>query len=119
MYTDTRIAGDSIFSIRSTMHLPAETSDLPVLSPSWRLKVIPRADGPGAALMQLVDAADVTSEVTVHECRMGDGVVSFGASPVYDLTDFKPLSYAGAFYLEMDYTEGYGTIVHDFLQNGP
>ncbi len=50
---------------------------------------------------------------------MGDGVVSFGASPVYDLTDFKPLSYAGAFYLEMDYTEGYGTIVHDFLQNGP
>lgn len=116
MYTDTRIAEASIFSIRSTMHCSALLEDMPVLTPAWRLKVIPRADGPGASLMQLIDVTGVSTDVSVHECRAGDGIVSFAPSPIYDLTDFAPRSYAGAYYVEMDYTEGYGAVVQDFLQ---
>jgi hypothetical protein len=52
----------------------------------------------------------------VHVCRSGDGVVQFNPAPIYDLSDFQPREYLGANYLEMDYTEGYGEIVHDFLR---
>ena len=38
MYTDTRLAGTSALSIRSTMHRAATLDDFPKLSPSWRLK---------------------------------------------------------------------------------
>ncbi len=115
MFTETRLSNGSVLNISSTMHREAVLEDMPVLKPSWRLKVIPRADGPGPALMQLIDASDVTADVTIHECRAGDGVVSFAPSPIYDLSDFTPRSYAGAFYIEMDYTEGYGKIVRDFV----
>ena len=116
MYTDTRLAGVSVLSIRSTMHREARPEDMPKLQPSWRLKVIPRVDGKGADVMQLIDPTKVTSDTVVHECRAGDGVVQFNPSPIYDLSDFTPLEYFGAHYIEMDYTEGYGEIVHDFLK---
>ena len=115
MFTETRLTDTSVLSIRSTMHREAVVKDMPVLKPSWRFKVIPRADAPGAALMQLIDASDVATDVTIHECRSGDGVVALAPSPIYDLSDFTPRSYAGAYYLEMDYTEGYGKIVRDFV----
>ena len=35
--------------------------------------------------------------------------------PTYDLSEFTPLEYLGAYYLEMDYSENYAEIVHDFL----
>jgi acetoacetate decarboxylase len=115
MYTDTRLAGVSVLSIRSTMHREAAVEEMPSLQPSWRLKVIPRADGQGANLMQLIEASGATSDVTVHVCRAGEGVVQFHPSPIYDLSDFTPREYYGAHYVEMDYTEGYAEIVHDFL----
>ena len=98
------------------MQRQASADDMPQLTPSWRLKVIPRVDGKGADVMQLIDPSKVMSDVVVHECRAGDGVVQFNPSPIYDLSDFEPLEYYGAHYLEMDYTEGYGEIVHDFLK---
>ena len=116
MYTDTCLGGISVLSVRSTMHREARAEDMPQLQPSWRLKVIPRVDGKGADVMQLIDPSKVMSDVVVHECRAGDGVVQFNPSPIYDLSDFEPLEYYGAHYLEMDYTEGYGEIVHDFLK---
>jgi acetoacetate decarboxylase len=116
MVTDTRLAGVSVMSLRSTMQQPASIEDLPSLVPSWRLKVIPRADGQGADVLQLIDGAPASSEVTVHIVRAGEGVVQFNPSPIYDLSDFAPREYYGAHYVEMDYTEGYAEIVHDFLQ---
>ena len=64
----------------------------------------------------MVDAGKATSDVTVHVCRAGDGAVQFEAVPTYDLSDFTPLEYLGAHYAEMDYTEQYGEVVHDFLR---
>ena len=116
MYTQTRLAGVSVLSIRSTMQRAATVEEMPKLAPYWRLKVIPRADGKGADVMQLIDGTNVNSDVTVHVCRAGDGVVQFNPSPIYDLSDFTPREYYGAYYVESDFTEGYAEIVHDFLQ---
>ena len=116
MYTHTCVAGDRIFSIRSTMDRPASPEDLPDLNPSYRLKAIPKADGSGLDVLQLIDAGCATTDVTVHVCRAGEGVVQFAPSPIYDLSSFTPLEYLSAFYTEMDYTEGYAEIVHDFLR---
>ena len=114
MYTDTKLAGTSVLSIRSTMHRDATLDEMPKLQPSWRLKVIPKADGRGAEVMQIIDASNVTADVNVHVVRAGDGVVQFNSVPVYDLSDFSPREYFGAHYIEMDYTEGYAEIVRDF-----
>ena len=116
MVTDTRRGGTSIFSIRTTMSQEATADDFPDLSPSWRLKVIPRADGPGADVCQLIDGGPVMQDVTVHDRRKGEGVVEFHSDSTYDLSDFAPCEYLGARFLEMDYTEGYGRIVRDFLR---
>jgi acetoacetate decarboxylase len=116
MVTDTWLAGASVMSIRSTMHRETTIGEMPKLQPSWRLKVIPRADGSGADIMQLINAAGATSDITVHVCRAGEGVVQFNPSPIYDLSDFTPREYYGAHYIEMDYTEGYAEIIRDFLR---
>ena len=116
MATETRLAGTSMLTIRSTLHREATLDDFPILSPSWRLKVIPRADGPQPEICQLIDGADATSDVTVHVCRAGNGVVEFRPVPTFDLSDFTPREYFGAQYVEMDYTEGYARIVRDFLR---
>ena len=54
------------------------------LQPSWRLKVVPRADGQGVDVMQIIDVSRVTSDVVVHVCRSGDGVVQFNPAPIYE-----------------------------------
>lgn len=115
MYTTTRLAGADIFSIRSTMQRDAGPDEIPELKPSYRLKTIPRADGNGLDVHQLIDAGGVSTNVMVHVSRSGDGVVQFNPSPIYGLTGFAPQEYHGAYYVEMDYTEGYAEIVRDFL----
>ena len=116
MYTDTLIAKSSVLSIRSTMDKKVAVSDVPGLNPSWRLKVIPKVDGKGVDVMQIIDGSKVATEVSVKVSRKGEGVVEFSPSPIYDLSDFKPLEYFGAYYFETDFTEGYGEIIHDFLK---
>ena len=115
MYTETRLAGTSALSIRSTMHREADPNEIPDGGPAWRLKVIPKATGNGVDVMQLIDGTNVTSDAKVHVCRAGDGVVEFNPVPTFDLSAFEPLEYLGAYYLEMDFTEGYAEIVRDFL----
>ena len=97
------------------MHEEATPDELPVLKPSYRMKAIPKADGKGMDVLQLIDAGSAASDTTVHVCRSGDGVVQFSPSPIYDLSGFAPTECLEAYYVEMDYTEGYAEIVHDFL----
>ena len=49
----------------------------------------------------------------------GAGVVQFNPSPIFDLSDFTPLEYFGAYYVEMNMTENWGVIVKDFLVEDP
>lgn len=115
MFTNTYAGGARIMSIRSTMHLEAAPDEMPATGHSWRLKAIPRADGNGLDVLQLIDGANVASDRIVHVCRAGDGVVQFEPSPVYDLSDFAPIEYLGAYYVEADLTENWAEIVRDFL----
>lgn len=114
--TSTRIDGTSLFDVRSTMKREAGVSELPNLEPTWRLKAIPRADGQGLDVLQLIGASNIVSDVTTHDVRVGDGEVTFHRSSLYDLSDFAPRETLGAHYVEMDFTEGYGEIVKDFLK---
>ncbi|MEX1229266.1 MAG: acetoacetate decarboxylase family protein [Planctomycetaceae bacterium] len=117
MSTEVRLAGAVVMAIRSTMQLPAMSADLPAMEHAWRIKAIPRADGKGLDVLQLIDCAHATSDVTTHIIRKGDGVIEFAPSPIYDLSPIVPRDYRGAVYTEMDYTEGYAEIVHDFLNS--
>lgn len=117
MYTNTNVAGTSLMSIRTTMHREAAADEMPTSDHAWRLKVLPRADGNGVDVMQLIDGAKATSDEVIHVQRAGDGVVQFNPSPIYDLSDFTPLEYFGAYYVESDLTENWGEIVHDFLKD--
>ena len=115
MITDTRLVGASVLNIRSTTHQEASIDDKSVLKPNWRLKVIPRAGGKGVDVMQWIDVSDVITDVKVHVCRSGDGVVGFEPTPVFDLSFLNPTALTDSWYLEMDYTEGYGKLIKDFL----
>jgi len=115
MYTNTIVGGTTLMSIRSTMDREVTEAEMPASDPAWRLKVIPRVDGKGLDVMQLIDLTTTTSDQVVHVRRAGDGVVQFNPSPIYDLSDFTPLEYFGAYYVEMDMTENWGEIVRDFL----
>ena len=77
MINDTRLAGVSVLNIRSIMHQEASIDNKPVLKPNWCLKVIPLAGGKGVDVMQLIDVSDVITDVKVHVCRSGYGVVGF------------------------------------------
>jgi hypothetical protein len=68
-------------------------------------------------VMQLIDGANVKSDEVIYVRRAGDGVVQFNPSPIYDLSDFTPLEYFGAYYVESDLTENWAEIVHDFLKD--
>jgi acetoacetate decarboxylase len=118
MSTDVRLGGATVLSIRSTFDRSASAADLPVIAPAWRLKAIPRADGRGCDVLQLIDAAPAARDVSVHIACIGAGIVELAPSPVYDLSRLVPREFVGAAYAELDYSEGYGEIVHDFLKPG-
>ena len=114
MRTETVYDGSRILTISSETPTLAEPAAIPVLSPGWRLKIIPRADGPGPALKQLIDCTNVMRDVTHHQVLRGSGTVTLGKSSSCDLTPLVPQSYSEAFCLELSYSEGYAEIVYDY-----
>jgi acetoacetate decarboxylase len=116
MLTDTLLEGMPVLQISSSIEEVVPQTAMPSLTPSWRLKIIPRADGPGPALKQLIDCAKTTQDLKVHFMARGQGRIVFGPSPLCDLTSLSPLRYGDAFYLESSYSEGYAEIVYDYLK---
>lgn len=106
--------GVTIMTITSEQGAPAQPEELIPMFPSYRLKIIPRADGPGPAIKQIVEAAP--EEVTTHLLYRGSGTVAFAASANSDLRPFGPLEEIAAFYQVASYTETYGRVVYDYLQ---
>lgn len=115
MRTVASMGGIAAVTITSTMDEPIPPDALPSMAPDWRLKVIPRADGPGPAIKQLVDASGANSDVTVASAFRAHGMVTFGASPVSDFTALGPGAIRDGFVSESSFREGYGRIVHDYL----
>jgi acetoacetate decarboxylase len=109
------MGGIAVLTLSSTLDEPIPPEALPSMAPDWRLKVIPRADGPGPAIKQLVDASGANTDVTVAAAFRGSGTVAFGASSASDFTALGPGAVRDAFFSESSFSEGFGRIVHDYL----
>lgn len=116
MVTETSYWGAPVLHISSSAETVASPDAMPALTPAWRLKIIPRADGPGPALKQLIDCSETPRDVEVHYAAKGRGSIEFGVSPRCDLTPLTPLEYGDAFHMESIYSEGYARVVYDYLR---
>ncbi len=116
--TETFLSGMPVLQIDSSITEAVQRDAMPSLTPAWRLKVIPKADGPGPALKQLIDCSKTTQDLTVHFMAKGKGRVVFGPSSLCDLSSLTPLSYGDAFFMECSFSEGYADIAYDYLAQG-
>jgi acetoacetate decarboxylase len=108
-----------VITISSSMEVPIAASDLPSHAPSWRLKIIPRADRPGPAIKQLIEGSVATLDFELITAFRGRGTVTFQPSPFSDLTGLRPLEYGDAYYYEANYGEGFAQIAYDYLDPDP
>lgn len=107
--------GVEVLTITSTTAESIPPDALPSLAPDWRLKFIPRADGPGADVKQLIDASGANRDVTVAAAFRGRGEVAFGAAPSSDFTSLAPRVAGDAYFAESSFLEGYGRVAFDYL----
>ena len=114
----TYIGGAPIISTGTTIEQPADPAELPPVAPAWRLKLIPRADGPGPALKQLIDGAPAGRDQVIHALFRARAALHFEPSATYDFTALRPREIVGAFYMESSYAEGYAEVVYDYLKAG-
>lgn len=105
--------GALLMRLSTTWDSLAEPSELPVLAPNLNLKIIPRADGPGAALKQLVRYE--SEEVGTSSQYSGRGFVEFRSTAKTDLSPLNPVSLGRSFFHQGDLAELHGAIVHDYL----
>ena len=118
MRTVASMGGIPVITVTTTQGEAIAPEDVPSLAPDWRLKVIPRADGPGPAIRQLVDASGANHDVTVAAAFRGRGSVTFEASSDSDFTALASPANAEAFLVESSFREGYGRVVYDYLAEG-
>jgi len=114
VYSQTVKEGIPIMTLTSDVSQPATEDEIIPMFPSYRLKLIPRADGPGPAIKQIVNASP--EDVVATKLFKGNGMIDFGRSSNSDLSCFEPQEIVGAFYQVSTYTEVYGEIVHDYLK---
>ena len=115
MRTRASIAGVPVITISSSTEVRIAEDDLPSLAPGWQLKLIPRADGPGPAIKQLIDTTEATTDLVIPEAYRGRGSVRFEPSPLSDVIGLQPLEFGNAFYYLADYAESYARIAYDYL----
>jgi acetoacetate decarboxylase len=115
MTTQASMGGVPVITITTTMEEAIEASQIPDLTPSWRLKIIPRADRPGPAIKQLIDGTSATGNLEVRAIFRGRGTVAFEPTPFGDLTGLRPLEYGAAYAYVANYSEGFATIALDYL----
>jgi len=107
-------AGCTFMRLNTRCIAPAKPEEVPSLWPMYLLKIIPRCDSPEAAIKQLCLNGELADVVT-HKLFKGPGVVSFEPTVAGDFWRLKPKEFLGAFYTELDYTQGWGRVVHDYL----
>jgi acetoacetate decarboxylase len=80
----------------------------------YLLKIIPRCDLPEPEVKQLCLNGEL-SNITTHKLFKGPGVVKFEPTVAGDFWRLEPKEFLGAFYHELDYTQGWGKVVYDYL----
>ncbi|MEO7650016.1 MAG: acetoacetate decarboxylase family protein [Bryobacteraceae bacterium] len=116
MLTEGSVGDVPVMRLSTITEQAAPSSAMPPLSPAWRLKVIPRADGPGPAIKQLIDCSKTTKDLVIHYFSRGKGTLALSPSPFIDLSPLQPVSLGDAFYMECDYSEHYAEIAYDYLK---
>jgi acetoacetate decarboxylase len=116
MLSEASMGGVQVLRLSTITEQVVPSSTMPPLTPAWRLKVIPRADGPGPAIKQIIDCSKTTKDLMVHFFARGRGTLELTASPLIDLSPLQPVSCGDAFYMECDYSEHYAEIVYDYLK---
>jgi acetoacetate decarboxylase len=117
MTTVGSIGGVEVIRLTTLTDQAASPSEMPALTPSWRLKIIPRADRPGPALKQLIDCTSATKDLVVRSFTRGRGALTLSASSFLNLTPLEPVMTGDAFSMEADYSEDYAEIVYDYLKD--
>lgn len=105
--------GALLMRISTTWDALAEEDSLPALAPNYNLKLIPKADGPGAAIKQLVRYE--SESVGQSSQYSGRGMVEFRSTAKTDLLPFTPLKIGKGFYHVGDLKELHGTVIIDYL----
>lgn len=109
--------GLDVMTVTTKTHTACTDDDLPApFMPWYFLKIIPRADGPGAAIKQVVSF--VTPVPKVHVYLKGSGAVIFNDAAGTLLGGLRPIDTLGGFYLVYDEDEAYGTVLMDCLEKG-
>ncbi len=114
-FTTTAVrAGVPFMRLNSRCIAPAKAEEVPPLWPMYLLKIIPRCDSAEPAIKQLTLNGEVDNVVT-HKLFKGPGVVKFEPTVSGDFWRLEPKEFLGAFYQELDFTQGPGRVVHDYL----
>jgi acetoacetate decarboxylase len=116
MVTEASIGTVPVLRLDTITEGNVPSTAMPALTPAWRLKIIPRADGPGPAIKQLNDCSRATRDLVVHSLARGKGTLTLSPSPSIDLSPLQPVSLGEAFHMEADYSEHYAEIVYDYLK---
>ncbi len=107
----TTVEGLTLMTMRTEMGEPASEDDMMPMFPSYRLKIIPKADGPGFSLKQVVSVGP--TEATTHALFKGTGSLGLHPAVDWDLAALEPVDTLDAFYSESSYEETYGEVVYE------
>jgi len=114
IYSQTVKEGVPILTLTADITQKAEPAEMIAVEPNYRLKLIPRADGPGPAIKQLISYRGDPAG-TLHLLMKGNGSLAFGSSANSDLAAFPVRGILGAFYSVSSFTESYGEVLYDYL----
>jgi acetoacetate decarboxylase len=110
-----RVERGGVRLMEFVFHYGGPEPQRPQVMPRLQHKIIPRADGEGADVDQIVLNTVDAQEVRVQ--RPGTAHVTLRDAPQDPWADFGPLSVTGAEFLIADFSVGYCRIVHDRLRS--
>lgn len=111
---EVRRGGVVIMRISTSHEVPVDEAVLPDMMPVYNLKAIPRADGPGPALLQLLRS---NGENFGDSRQYGqDGSLVLASSAKSDLAPLSPRRIHGGYLHFGNFREDYHDIVIDYLK---
>jgi acetoacetate decarboxylase len=115
IYTGTcRKNGVDIIRIDTKIIRPSIEGELPDIFPVYNLKMIPSITGGTPDVKQLTSTGVFNSKL--YYSYLCDGTVSLNVSSVSRIHVLSPKKIIGASIYEMDYEQGYGEVIYDYLK---
>jgi len=108
-----RRSGIDIIRLTSRILTPAKEDDFIPVFPIFNLKMIPRIDKPEPAIKQVTSAG--VDNAKLRWLYKAAGTVQFQPSVSGDFARLQPQEILGASRSKMDYEQGFGEVVYDYL----